>query len=516
MCHSSIRIFKLLSCIILVFLSTNALLAQNIEGFVFEDSNHNSIMDSDEKGLSGVMVSNQKEVVITDENGYFKLKLIEGNYIFVTKPEAYQFQLNEFNNPEFYFLYKTKKTNEEFRFPRMELTTKIPKVLYFPLYKNEGEEEHSCLLIGDPQMKDDRRLAYYRDGVIPFLAKRNADFYVVLGDMANNFLGILPKEKSISSTLGIPGYRVFGNHDMNYKATENKNAAETFKSVYGPDFYSFDYGRFHYVILNDVLYDGWQTDLFIAGKYAGGLTKNQLKWLANDLQFIPSDKTIVFFSHIPLHEIFIEKKTMRLFFEMLKDRQRIFAVSGHLHTIIAYDYTAEDGWEFGSGFEGLVAGATCGSWWSGPLDKNNIPYSLANDGSPKGFFQMHTKNADFNYVFHSTNEPFDLQMRTYVVEDEIWVNWFVGKSTDTVSIYIDDNPQALILANFLDRDPLVLSNFKKENELGADIERVERTAHLWKVKIPEELNSGYHSIKVVAKDSRGQLFTGKKIFYLNK
>lgn len=507
------RIFlKILFFIVFVLLSNNFLFAQNIEGYVFVDHNNNSIMDPDEKGLYGVMVSNQKEVVMTDNKGHFQLKLIEGNFIFVTKPESYQFKLDKFNNPEFYFLYKTKTTNQQLRYSGAQPITETPEILYFPLYENSDEEEHTCLLIGDPQMRDDKRLGYYSEGVIPFLLKREADFYIILGDIANNYLGILAKEKRVTSKLGIPGYRVFGNHDMNFRATENKYAAETFKYVYGPDFYSFDYGSFHYVILNDVIYDGWHEDPRGAGKYSGGLNKKQLKWLIKDLKHIPSNKTIVLLSHIPLHQIFIKKRSIQTLFGALKNKQKVFAVSGHLHTIIAYDYTTEDGWDENMNFEGLVAGAACGSWWSGPLDENGIPYALCSDGSPKGFFQLNAKKEDYKYVFHSVNKPFGSQLRSYILEDEIWVNWFVGKSTDSVKVYLDDNPQAIDLQNFLGRDPLVVSNLKKKNGEDADIEKIDQTAHLWKAKLPEGITAGSHSIKIIAKDSRGKIFKGFRIF----
>ena len=94
-----IRLFlNFIFCTSIILLSNNFVAAQIIEGYVFLDSNSNSIMDSDEKGIIGVMVSNQKDVVTTDENGHFGIEAIEGNYIFVTKPESYQFKLDMFNN----------------------------------------------------------------------------------------------------------------------------------------------------------------------------------------------------------------------------------------------------------------------------------------------------------------------------------------------------------------------------------------------------------------------------------
>lgn len=472
MFSSLLRIFLRLNlCVILIFLSDNLLAAKYIEGYVFVDSNKNSIMDSDEEGLYGVMVSNQKDVLLTDEDGKFRLKLIEGNYIFVTKPEAYQFKLDEYNNPEFYFLYKTKKTKETLKYPGAKIISEIPETLYFPLYENQGEEEYTGLLVGDPQMRNEIELRYYREGVIPHLAAKKADFYIELGDIAFNFLQILSREKQVSKTLGIPGYRVFGNHDINYSVLSNEYASETFKKVYGPDYYSFDYGRFHYIIL---------------------------------------------LSHLPLHENFMEKSELKSIFKLLEKHKKILAVSGHLHTIVAYDYTISHGWKGSADFEGLVAGAVCGSWWSGVLGENKIPSSICTDGSPKGFFQLKVKEDDYNYSFHSVDDPMDLQFRTYINNDELWVNWFVGKKSDSVWVHIDDNPQAIHLQNFNGQDLLVESNYNKREQSDVNIHEASITTHLWKVKLPKGLKAGDHSISVTAKDSKGILFSGVHSFYKDK
>ncbi|PLX22783.1 MAG: hypothetical protein C0597_01955 [Marinilabiliales bacterium] len=508
MCHYFLRVFIQLSfCIILVFLSSESLIAQTIEGYVFIDSNGNSKMDADEKGLNGVMISNQKEVVLTDENGHFKIKPIEGNFIFVTKPEAYQFNLDKYNNPEFYFLYQTKQIKEDLKYPISEPLEIVPQVLYFPVYENPGEDQHSCLLMGDPQMRNDKNLIYYKEGIIPFLAAKNADFYVILGDIAHNKLEILPKEKQVSATLGIPGYRVMGNHDMNLRATGNNYANETFKRVYGPNYYSFEYGRFHYIILNTVIYKGWWEEIGAPGNYYGGLTIEQTKWLENDLKHVPSDKTIVLFSHIPLYNFYVSRPSLQRVFKSLENHKKIFAVSGHLHNIMAYDYNEELGWQNSAEFEGLVAGAVCGSWWSGPVDENNIPFSTCTDGSPKGFFQLYSNSGEYNYVFNPINYPFEYQFRVNVINDEIWVNWFVGKTTDSVQVFIDSDTEALNLINFTGKDPFIISNVKNNKQM----DDISNTGHLWKAKLPADLAPGYHLIKVLARDSKGRLFNGYKV-----
>jgi len=61
----------------------------------------------------------------------------------------------------------------------------------------------------------------------------------------------------------------------------------------------------------------------------------------------------------------------------------------------------------------------------------------------------------------------------------------------------------------------VLADIKKRNQTATKKETVDQTAHLWKAKLPE-LKSGFHSIKVIAKDSKGRLFRSSKTFFINK
>ena len=56
---------------------------QTASGYVYEQGST--------RGIPGVMVSNQRQVVLTDENGYYELPLEEDCSIIVTKPAAYNF-----------------------------------------------------------------------------------------------------------------------------------------------------------------------------------------------------------------------------------------------------------------------------------------------------------------------------------------------------------------------------------------------------------------------------------------
>ena len=59
-------------------------------GVVFVDTNGNRSRDPDEAGLSGVGVSNGREVVQTDANGRYTLAVDDDSIVFVIKPSGYR------------------------------------------------------------------------------------------------------------------------------------------------------------------------------------------------------------------------------------------------------------------------------------------------------------------------------------------------------------------------------------------------------------------------------------------
>ena len=85
-----------------------------VSGYVFNDSNQNGIFDNNEKGVPGVLVSNQREVVQTNNKGMYSLPIPSDAIIFVTKPAGYRVPLNELNLPQFYYIHQPEGSPEGF------------------------------------------------------------------------------------------------------------------------------------------------------------------------------------------------------------------------------------------------------------------------------------------------------------------------------------------------------------------------------------------------------------------
>ena len=58
-----------------LFISYFAIAQSTVSGWVYEDSNGNSVKEKREKGVANVAVSNGVEVVLTDKNGRYTLPL---------------------------------------------------------------------------------------------------------------------------------------------------------------------------------------------------------------------------------------------------------------------------------------------------------------------------------------------------------------------------------------------------------------------------------------------------------
>src|SRR5690349_22729540 len=61
-----------------------------ITGTVFLDANHNGVREPNERGIRGVVVSNQDTVVTTDATGAFRIPRGPNGIIFVSTPDGYK------------------------------------------------------------------------------------------------------------------------------------------------------------------------------------------------------------------------------------------------------------------------------------------------------------------------------------------------------------------------------------------------------------------------------------------
>ena len=150
------------------------------------------------------------------------------------------------------------------------------------------------MLFTDPQPESDAEVDFIREDVIEALNGTQAKFGLTAGDIMFDDLSLYERYNAIIGAIGIPWWNIGGNHDLNFQAPDRRYSRETFKRVFGPNYYAFNYAEALFLMLDDVDYLGPDAvKPHMAGKYQGRLDAPQLEFIRNVLAQTPQDKLIV-------------------------------------------------------------------------------------------------------------------------------------------------------------------------------------------------------------------------------
>lgn len=394
-----------------------------VQGMVFEDVNYNGKFDSGEPGIPGVMVSNGQSVVRTNFRGQYRLPARNEMTVFITKPTGYEVPVNEDNVPQFFYHHQPKGSPPSIkRFGGLPPTGPLPASINFPLIRGKNKQRFQIVVSGDTQPYSNTEVSYVRDTLAKEVAEMpDVEFVIIEGDVVGDDLGLFPRFKKIMSATKTPLYLVPGNHDLDFDAEEDAYSLDTFKREWGPSYYSFDIGQVHFVILDDMDYPCKPTDQAHAfcGRsrtYNGVIDPIQFEWLTNDLAHVPKDRLIVLNMHIPIVS-FADRDTVqhsvdnRAALYALLEGRKALALSGHTHTLEHFvPGEQEPGWGQPTPIPQIVAGAACGSWWSGDFDDQGIPMSYQRLGAPRGYLIFEFDGNRYREQFKATGKPLEQQM----------------------------------------------------------------------------------------------------------
>ncbi|MDR1918355.1 MAG: calcineurin-like phosphoesterase family protein [Tannerellaceae bacterium] len=496
-----------------------------VTGYVYEDSNHNGKKDRKEKGIRQVAVSNGREVVLTDDSGKYQLAVGSDNILFVIKPAGYKPDLDEFNLPLSYYIHKPEGSPETF-YKGVMPTAKLPASVDFALHKYEEAESFTALIFGDTQPYNEQEIEYLNRGVVAETANiQGVCFGLTLGDLVGDDLNLhLPYKQTIKQ-IGIPWYNVMGNHDMNYEAKEDRLSDEAFEAHFGPNNYAFNYGKAHFIVLDDILFPHPLT-----GKgYWGGLRDDQLAFVKNDLAYVPKDHLLVFAMHIPLidseeAEAFRASDRQKLY-ALLKDYPKVLFLSAHTHFQEQHFIGKEQGLEREKPIHEYNVGATCGDWYSGILNERGLPVSTMRDGTPLGYAFLRIKGNSYVLDYKTWGKPADYQLAVYhpkVVPFRqsssafLYVNFFMGSPDDIVEYRIDKGEWSK-MQRVEEYDPgyyRYVQDWDYLDQLvpGRRPSNPTTCQHLWKGRMITGLAVGQHQIEVRATDRFERVFTEKSTY----
>ncbi|WP_029905065.1 calcineurin-like phosphoesterase family protein [Prevotella sp. 10(H)] len=496
--------------------------AQSIaKGQIFEDSNKNGKKDKNEKGVADVAVSNGREVILTDKDGYYELPVGDDNIIFVIKPSGYNIPLDENNLPKSYYIHKPKGSPANLKFKGIPPTGPLPQSIDFALIPADEKDNFKAFIFGDPQPYNMDELDYFARGIIAEASKeQNISFGISLGDLVGDALDLHQPYKKAMKEMGMPWYNVMGNHDMNYDTTIDTDSDESFQVHFGPNNYAFNYGQAHFIILDDIIYPDPRDDK----SYWAGFRPDQLEFIANYLKTVRKDELIVLAMHIPLfdetgNEDFRTEDRHKLF-ELLRYYPNVLVLSAHTHFQMHYFHKQADGWKGNKPLHEYNVGTTSGDWYSGEMNESGIPVSTMRDGTPKGYAFLNISGNKYTIDYKVAGKPRDYQIEIFnpkvVAKDkktsaQIVANFFMGCENDKVEYRVDNGEWKEMIHTKGVIPSYTNTLFKWDYADKPKIERRPSNAvlstHLWTAGIPTKLDEGNHVIEVRATDMFGNLFT---------
>ena len=490
-------------------------------GYVFLDSNKNGVKDRGEMGIAGVRVSNQRTFAKTDSNGKWTMPYTGDEVFFVVKPSGYAPPVNKENLPLFYYISDVEGSPSGLRFKGIDPTGAKPSSIDFPLYKQDEPDRFKAIMFADTQPRDVREAEYIAHDVVESLIGVDASFGVTLGDVVFDNLSVYGPLNGAIGLIGIPWYNVVGNHDLNLDVKGEADSIETFKRIFGPNYYSFDYGPTHFIVLDDVEYLGQ------GNGYRGGIGKQQMEWVKNDLAGVPEDQLVVLLMHIPLVNVGDRAELYRL----IEKRPYTMSVSGHTHYQQHYFLDKGDGWMGLKPHHHLVAVTVSGSWWQGAPNERGIPHATMRDGAPNGYSVFTFDGHNYSFEFRAAGAPAAYQMNIYApeeltvleaIETSVMVNVFGGSERSKVEVRMDDGSWTPMM-KVSKPDPDYAATVEREKGLQRPYRPLPgamNSSHLWEVSIGALFGNvppanGTHQLEVRTTDMFGQTYVSQRIIRIS-
>ena len=503
----------------------------SVTGRVFDDGE-----GAGRRGIPGVLVSNGREVAVTDGDGRYTLPVSAETVVFVVKPAGYMTPVTAGTLlPRFFYIHQPGGSPAGLAFEGIAPTGPLPASVDFPLRRQEEPDSFDVVVFTDPQPETDVEVDFIRDDVIPALRGTRARFGLSLGDEMFDDLSLYDRYNRIVGTVGLPWYNIGGNHDFNYEAPDRRHARETFKRVYGPAYYAFAYADAVFVMLDDVDYLGADaTAPKGAGRYEGRLDAAQLDFVRNLLAHVPADKLVVVALHIPLRTYLDDKPDQNLvnraeLLKLLSGRPHTFSMAGHTHTTEHHYLGAADGFDGPEPHHHHVLTAVSGSWWSGPFDHRGVAVADSRDGTPNGFHVLSIDGNRYETRFVPAKEPDSRQIRVSVLgqfHDEMRRDYRPGallqprlparevRAATVVANVFDGGPRTAVTLRVGDADPVPMARQAGPDPFVAEVyARNDATkkpwvqavpcSHLWRARLPA-LSPGTYPLVVEAVNEYGR------------
>jgi len=407
-------------------------------------------------GIKDVVVSDGYEVTTTDIKGIYYLASVKKNgYVFISVPGNYEVA-NTNNAPQFFKRLIGGSSIEQKDFSLIQV----------------NNSKHAVLTMADWHLanrNDD--LAQFSSG---FLSDVNSTiskyqaagvkvYGLTLGDMSWDAywyenLYALPEYLTQMFKINCTIFNTMGNHDNDPYSSGDWLAQDKYKNIIGPNYYSFNLGSVHYIVLDNVEYlnTGGSQGVIGDRTYNDIVTADQMAWLTKDLATLKDKNTpVVIAMHIPLNRnptldvngnqvnsLSLNNSTALI--SALTGFTKVHVLSGHTHI----NYSVENS-------ESIMehnTAAVCATWWwtgkSGYAGNHTCT-----DGSPGGYGVWDIDGTTIKWAYKSTGYDKNYQFRAYDLNKvQITAANFAPNSTDAAlapfaGVYASPNSSNEVLIN---------------------------------------------------------------------
>ena len=370
------------------------------------------IVSSAGVGVENVVVSDGAEVTVTNEKGIYQLKSAKKwGYVFISVPSGYEVP-SVGVLPQFHRALKN--------------SADVVERADFKLEKVDGQDSYKIFMLGDMHLAnrtgDLGQFAQFTSDLTDYMTRHKGEkmYALTLGDMtwdlywySNSYYFPQYLNTVNSQIKNLQIFHTMGNHDNDFQTRSDYDAAVKYVDQICPTYYSFNIGKVHYVVMDDI--DCSSYDGSTSRNYVKSLSAEQLDWLAKDLSYVAKTTPVVVAMHAQVFypttsgfKIDHDPVNTQRLFDIL-DGYTVRFVTGHTHKL--FNVTPDAPIVDGHNFREYNSGSVCASWWwSGNLTPG---IHIGTDGTPGGYGIWDVTGTDFQCLYKSTGWPEEYQFRSY-------------------------------------------------------------------------------------------------------
>ena len=453
--------------------------------------------------LEGVVVSDGISCVKTGADGKYALPadLEKSDFVFVSTPSGWSAPVEQ---GQAIFWKKTASCSKG---------SDGKYVADFSLNKITNPEKFTIFIYADPQPRKNSgstdKLAYkaleccedmYDDMQELKASITDQPVYGIgLGDIVHQDISLLDNHKTGFARTGISNYNIIGNHDQGHVMEQSdKEASKAFEAKMGPVNYSFNLGKMHFLMLDNMIAQGPGSGKYSDDECITGFTEDIWQFIQNDLATVSSDTQIMVCAHSPMMALADGGERSGHYLEQLRGLLRRFPIAyvwaGHSHN--TFNKATTD-----NNIESHTLTRVTGALWTNEY--------ISTNGTPRGYVVFKYNNGEVTWKFkpiyyqrgsHQATAP------EYTYRDWDYVDYTVnGNSTKHAVLKsngspLDDSYQMQVFAPGVYEDKYVYVNvfmwdekWEKPKLNGAAMNRVTKTN--FKYSYAEKLITEYYHAK---------------------